>query len=36
MLTSGGSFGEKWVVDVTKLVDPFVPVHNVVGFNKVA
>ena len=31
MLTSRGRFGEKRVVDVTKLVGPLVPVHGVVG-----
>ena len=24
--------GKEWVVDVTKLVGPFIPVHSVVGF----
>ena len=32
MLTSRGRFGEKWVVHVTKLVGPLVPVHGVAGF----
>ena len=32
MLTSRGRFSENRVVDVTKLVDPLVPVHGVVGF----
>ena len=32
MLSSRGGFGEKWVVDVTKLVGPLVLVHGVIGF----
>ncbi len=33
MLTSRGRFGEKWVVHVTKLVGPRIPVYGVVGFS---
>ncbi len=32
MLPFRGRFGEKCVVDVTKLVGSLVPIHHVVGF----